>query len=347
MIPGIRVPLTLAVDPTRFPQGNTLHSSCSLLSFVLCCLIQTQWPNGVTMPRTRLSFRSALMLLPISVVLLFSACSSSKVSLDASGAVEGRYQKALAHYNKKDYEDAALELEPALFTSRATALEDDVLFLLGQSYYKSKQYLLAIDMYTRLLQQVPSSPYARQSQFQLARSHEQLSTHFELDHEHTLLAIQQFAAFIDLYPARDVVQVAADVEMYRELLKVNQSNEEYRTRFALAQAEQESGQSQSYAEKAIVRLREKLGKNSFFIACQYIQLKKYKAAGIYYDEVIRRFADTSFLDPAWKGKIDALIKREKWYEAGQVLERYLQLYPDKGTEMQDTRDKIMKNFGNS
>lgn len=298
------------------------------------------------MPRTRLILRSALMIVPI-FALLFSACSSSKTSLDSSGAVEGHFEKALSDYNKENYEDAALELEPVMFTSRATALEDDVLFLLGQSYYKSEQYLLAADMYTRLLQQVSSSPFARLSQFQLAKSHEQLSTHFELDHEHTMKAIQQFSVYLDLYPGRDSAQVAADVDMYRELLKVNPSDESYKQRYALAQAELESGQSQAYAEKAIARLREKLAKNTFFIARQYIQLKKYKAAGIYYDEAIRRYPDTIYLEPAWKGKIDALIKRQKWYEAGQALERYLQLYPDKSTEMQDTRDRIMKNFGNS
>ncbi|MBM3163467.1 MAG: outer membrane protein assembly factor BamD [Chlorobi bacterium] len=286
------------------------------------------------------------MIVPISA-LLFSACSSSKVSLDSSGAVETHYQKALGYYSKEDYEDAAIELEPAIFTSRATALEDDVLFLLGQSYYKSEQYLLAVDMYTRLLQQVPSSPYARQSQFLLAKSHEQLSTHFELDHEHTRKAIQQYSVYLDLYPGRDSAQVTSDVEMYRELLKVNPGNDAYRQRYALAQAELESGQSQDYAEKAIGRLREKLAKNTFFIARQYIQLKKYKAAGIYYDEVIRRYPDTIYIEPAWKGRIDALVKRKKWYEAGQTLDRYLQLYPDKSTEMQETRDRIMKNFGNS
>lgn len=290
--------------------------------------------------------RSALMLVP-ACSLLFSGCSSSKVSLDASGSVDGRYAKAAEYYNKEDYEDAALELEPVIFTSRATAFEDDVLFLLGQSYYKSEQYLLAIDMYTRMLQQVPSSPMARQAQFQLAKSHEQLSTHFELDHEHTLKAIQQFSIYLDTYPGRDSSQIVSDVDMYRELLKVNPDNQSYKERYALAKAELESGESQSYAEKAIATLREKLAKNTYTIGKQYIQLKKYKAAGIYFDEVIRRYPDTGYPEQAWKGKIDALIKRKKWFDAGQALDKYLQLYPDKQSEMQETRDRIMKNFSNA
>lgn len=298
------------------------------------------------MPFIRSTLRSALMLVPACVFLL-SSCSSSTMSLDASGTVEGRYAKASEYYFKEDYDDAALELEPVIFTSRATALEDDVLFLLGQSYYKSKQYLLAVDMYTRLLQQVPSSPMARQAQFQLAKSHERLSTHFELDHEHTVKAIQQYALYLEIYPGRDSTQISSDAEMYRELLKVNPDNQSYKDKYALVQEELKSGQSQSYAENAIRSLREKLAKNTYFIARQYIQLKKYKAAGIYYDEVIKRYPDTGYSEQAWKGKIDVLIKRKKWFEADQTLDRYLQLYPDKQNEMQNTRDRIIKNFSNA
>jgi len=299
------------------------------------------------MPRTRLSLRSALMIFPVSA-LLFSACSSSTVSsLDSSGSVESRYGKALGYYNKEDFEDAALELEPVMFSSRATAFEDDVLFLLGQSYYKSEQYLLAVDMYSRLLQQVPSSPFARQAQFQLAMSHEQLSSHFELDHEHTLKAIQQFALYLEAYPGRDSSQISADADMYRELLKVNPSNESYKERYANFQAELESVQSQGYAEKAIVKLREKLAKNTYFIARQYIQLKKYKAAGVYFDVVIKRYPDTIYFEQAWKGRIDVMIERKKWFDARQAVDQYLQLFPDKSAEMQDTRDQIMKNFSNA
>jgi len=298
------------------------------------------------MPRNRSILRSLLMLVP-ACTLVISGCSSSKVSLDASGSVEGRYAKAAEYYNKEDYNDAALELEPVIFTSRATALEDDVLYLLAQSYFKSEQYLLAIDMYTRLMQQVPNSPFARQSQFQLARSHERLSRHFELDHEHTVKAIREFAVYLESYPGRDSSRIASDVEMYHELLKVNPENQSYQERYAIAQEELKSGQSQGYAENAIKTLRDKLAKNTYFIARQYIQLKKYKAAGIYFDEVLRRYPDTSYPEQAWKGKIDVLVKRKKWFDANQALDRYLQLYPDRQSEMQETRDRIMKNFSNA
>lgn len=59
-----------------------------------------------------------------------------------------------------------------------------------------------------------------------------------------------------------------------------------------------------------MKLREKLAKNTYYIARQYIQLKKYKASGIYFDEVIKRYPDTIYFEQAWKGRIDVLIKRK-------------------------------------
>jgi len=257
------------------------------------------------------------------------------------------YARAVKMYDKKDYDAAALGLESLIFTSRATAVEDDVLFLLAQSYYHSKQYLLASEIYTRLLQQIPSTPYARTAQFMLAKSHEKLSPHFELDQTHTRKAIEQFAVYLDLYPSVDSLSVAGDVETYRELLKINPDSPSYKQNYSKAVSQVSRVDSLKYAVKAIPVLREKLAKNSYSIARQYIQLRKLKAAGIFFDEVIKRYSETVYAPQAWVGKIDVLVKRKKWFEAGQALDQYLQLYPDKQQEMQAVRTKITQNFSNN
>jgi outer membrane protein assembly factor BamD len=294
---------------------------------------------------TRLLSRSVLMLFAI-VLLMSSGCSSSKPLTTATARVNEGYAKALKLYEKRDYKQAAIEFESLLFTSRATALEDDVLFYLAQSYYHSGEYLLSAEMFTRLQQQISSTPYARTSQFLLAKSYEQLSPHFELDQQFTDKAIEQFGLYLELYPMVDSSKIASDVETYRELLKINPGNAGYKQNFEAAKSQFSRIDSLRYAEKAIPVLREKLAKNTYSIAHQYIQLKKYKAAGIFYDEVIRRYADTSFFKPALAGKVDVLIKRKKWFDAGQALDQYVQLFPDKEKEMQGTRDKINQNFKN-
>jgi outer membrane protein assembly factor BamD len=296
----------------------------------------------------RLFSRSVLMLLAIGL-LMSSGCSSSKPStkaITATSQVDEGYARAKKMYDKENYSEAAIVLESLLFTSRATALEDDVLFLLAQSYYRSGQYLLAAEMFTKLQQQITSTPFARTSQFLLAKSYEKLSPHFELDQQFTRKAIEQFAVYMDLYPMVDSSKVASDVETYRELLKINPGNETYKQNLATATTQFARIDTLRYAEKAITELREKLAKNTFFIARQYIQLGKYKAAGIFYDEVIKLYPETSYVKQAWAGKIDVLIKRKKWFDAGQALDQYLQLSPDKEKEMRGTREKIKQNLKN-
>jgi len=288
--------------------------------------------------------RSVLMLFAIGL-LISSGCSSSKpaVTTPTTLATEG-YAKAEKMYGNKDYDGAALTLESLLVTSRATALEDHVLCLLGKTYYNSGQYLLSSEIFTRLLKQVPSTPYAQIAQFLIAKSHEKLSPHYALDQQETVKAIDQFSVFMDLYPAPDASKILSDVETYRELLKINPENPLYKERYQKANTELAKVDTLKYAEKAIPVLRDKLAKSAYSIAQQYVQLKKYKAAVIFYDEIIKRYSDTGFVQQAWEGKIDALIKRKKWFEAGQVIDQYLQLYPLKLQYMKGMRDKIDQNL---
>ncbi len=289
--------------------------------------------------------RSVLMLFAAGL-LISSGCSSSKPITTATARVNEGYTKAMKLYDKGDYKQAAIDFESLLFTSRATALEDDVLYYLAQSYYRSGDYLLSAEMFTRLQQQISSTPYARTSQFLLAKSYEQLSPHFELDQQFTNKAIEQFGLYLELYPMVDSSKIASDVETYRELLKINPGNDSYKQSYRTATAQFARIDTLRYAEKAIPVLREKLAHNMFSIAHQYIQLKKYKAAGIFYDEVIKRYADTNFFKPALAGKVDVLMKRKKWFDAGQALDQYVQLFPEKEKEMKGTRDKINQNFKN-
>ncbi|NTV98101.1 MAG: outer membrane protein assembly factor BamD, partial [Chlorobiaceae bacterium] len=262
----------------------------------------------------------------------------------ASTKIKESYDAAQALYAKRKYDDASMKLESLLFTSRGTALEDDVLFLLGQTYYQSKQYLLSADMYGRLLQQLPSSPYAKTAQFMLARSHEKLSPHHELDQEHTAKAVNEYELYRELYPVPDSAKYAGDVEMYTQLLKVNPDNQSYRQGLAAAKSEYRRLDSLNYAAKTVPVLREKLAKHSFTIAKTYIQLKKYRAAGIFFDEVIVKYPETIYAPLAWKGKIDVLMKRKKWFDASQTIDQYLQLYPSKEKEMRGEQEKIKSNL---
>jgi len=293
-------------------------------------------------PVTSFLSHSVIMLLAAGV-LMSSGCSSTKPETTVNSVLNESYSKAVQLYDNKEYQGASVALESLLFTSPATALEDDIVYLLGQSYFQSEQYLLAAEMFLRVQQQMPSSSYARASQFMLAKSYEKLSPPAGLDQQPTRKAIENFALYMDLFPMKDSSRIASDVETYHELLKINPDNDAYKQRYATASSQFGRIDSLRYSEKAIVKLREKLAKNIMIVAREYVQLGKLKAAGIFYDELIERYSDTSYFQQAVEGKIDVLIARNKWFDAGLTLDQYLKRFPEKKREMQGIRNKISPN----
>jgi outer membrane protein assembly factor BamD len=260
---------------------------------------------------------------------------------------EQRYREATERIEKKNYDKAILILEPLMFSTRATDMEDDVLNALADSYFKTKEYILAADTYRRLLQQTPDSPYARNAQFQLARSYEKLSPYHELDQEYTVKAINEFTTYLDQYPSDDTGTAASDADMYKKLMEVDPSNASYRQKYEAAMAMLSSESPARYSSQAIPVLREKLAHNRFSIARQYVRLKKYQAAEIYYDVVINQYADTKWIEPAWVGKIDTEIKRANWFEARQSIETFQQLFPGKEKLVEDAAKKVLSHYSNS
>lgn len=277
--------------------------------------------------------------------ILFSACSSVKAP--KAGDVSGRYTYAQDLVAKRDYDRAIIELESLMFDTRATTFEDDVLFALAEAYYNSEQYLLAVDIYTRLLEQTPGSPYAEQSQFKLAKSHKELSPTFSRDQEHTKKAIREFQLYLELYPVKEPQQLQSDIELYTELLKLNPEDDQYKRNLAIAEAQYARLDKITESRTSIAELREKLAFSEYSIAEQYQKLKKYHGSITYYDNVIRFYPDTIYFEKAWFGKIEVLVKREKWFEAKAILDAYDQQFPENMEKVEDYRERIIRHFENT
>lgn len=276
---------------------------------------------------------------------LFSACSSVKEP--KTGEVSERYTYAQNLIAEEEYEKAIIELESLMFDTRATTIEDDVLFALAEAYYNSEQYLLAVDIYKRLLERTPGSPYVEDAQFKLAKSHKELSPSSSRDQEHTKKAIREFQLYLELYPVKDPQQLQSDIELYTELSKLNPENELYKRNLAVAEAQYARIDKVTESMTSIGELREKLALSEYSVAEQYKKLKKYRSSIAYYDNVIRFYPDTSYLEKAWRGKIGALVKREKWFEAKAALDGYDLQFPENMEKVDDYRDRIMKHFENS
>jgi outer membrane protein assembly factor BamD len=288
------------------------------------------------------SFRRFLPL-ALCLTMLLSACSSSKKAAETD-TKEERYRLAKIELDKKHYDNAIMKLEGLMFSTRATPIEDKVLHSLASAYFQSKQYLLASEIYRRLLQQTPDSPFVRDAQFQLARSYEKLSPNFELDQEYTVKAINEFRIYLDQYPPENATRIASDVETYRELLKLKPDNAQYKARYEQAMAEMSKQSPVNYCNAAIPVLREKLAHNRYSIAFHYARLKKYRPASMYYDQVISGYSETIWNEPAWIGKIEMAVKRSKWFEARQAIEQYQLHFPENKEKVEGTYRKVLKKF---
>lgn len=293
--------------------------------------------------------KSLPVLLPLlfTLVLTLSSCSSSKSGSSSEPEVspsEVRYRQATELVAKKRYDDAVFILESLMFSTRATDLEDDVLNTLAEAYFQSKQYMLSADIYNRLLQQTPDSPFARNAQLQLAKSYEKLSAFYERDQEYTAKAINEFGIFLDQYPEPDNRKATSEAELYRELMKVNPSNLSYKEKYEAAMAELSKGSYVQEIKASIAELRNKIAQNRYSIARQYIKLEKLRAAEIFFNLIIERYSDTKWVEPAWHGKIDTQIARNKWFEARQSIERYQQLFPDNVASVEPAYKKVLANL---
>jgi outer membrane protein assembly factor BamD len=280
-------------------------------------------------------------LFGLLLVVLLGACASSKT--DETASLPVIFREAQKMYDEGDYYGAQLELSKLTYTSRATEYEDDVQFLLGMSYFKSEQFLLAIDAFQTLMRNVPNSPYAQEAYFMIAECYYKMSPVPQLDQDYTRRAVIQYQGYIDTYPIPDSTGVAEEIAEAKELLKTVQETDKK------AQVEDVIRRLQNklkhlervkIAEERIKICREKLAKKIFDAAEQYIQLQAYRAATIYYEEVLSKFGDTKYAEPALRGKIDALIIREKWEDAEYDINRYADAFPERRTVIEAMRKKM-------
>lgn len=277
----------------------------------------------------------------VLLISLVSACTSSKIDETASLPVV--FREAQKMYDEEDYLGAQLALSKLTYTSRATEYEDDVQFLLGMSYFKSDQFLLSIDAFQTLMRNVPSSPYAQEAYFQIAECYYRMSPESQLDQEYTRRAIIQFQGYIDTYPIPDSTGVAKEIAEANELLKMVQgTDKKAQVEDVIRRLQNKAKQFEKVrlAESRITICREKLAKKIFDAAEQYIQLQAYRAATIYYEEVLSKFGDTKYAEPALMGKIDALIIREKWDDAEYDINRYADAFPERRAYIEQMRKKM-------
>jgi len=204
-------------------------------------------------------------------------------------SVEERFEKARALFNEEDYLDAINEFRIITLQYQGSAYADDAQFYLGESLFRRGEYHLAALEYAQLKNNMPASPFVAEAQYKLGLCYYNLSPKSELDQQYTLRARDELQAFVDDY-----------------------AGSEYAVE----------------AEEKIKELTSRLAKKEYDAASLYATMGYNRSAVLVYDIVIEKYPDTEYAPLAHLGKVEALIARKKYQEAGAALSKFLQLYPD-------------------
>jgi outer membrane protein assembly factor BamD len=147
----------------------------------------------------------------------------------------------------------------------------DAQFRIGLVFEKQKDYISAVHAYDKLLERYPKLPLAETAQFEIGWAYRQEAARSEYDQNNANQAIASFSDFLLRYPNS---RMSARAEELRTELKQEQS------------------------------------RGLFQIGQFYEKNKNYKAASIYYNEVIEQNPKSDWANTAQR-RITALANRQK------------------------------------
>jgi len=231
------------------------------------------------------------------LLFIFSACSSSNI-IRTGDTIDVAFEKAKNLYDEEKYTDAANAFETVVSVGRGTDVGQEAQFLLAESYFKDRRFMLAAAEYERYALFYPNSSRREMVDFKQGKSYYFLSPRYKLDQTNTRKAIEQFRLFNSRYPNSDLVT--------------------------------ESGE-------LITELRTKLAKKKFEAANFYMRTDRFQSAVLYYDLVIDDFPETEWAEKSLVEQIEAYIRYadnsirskqpERYRLAIDSYEKYIQLFP--------------------
>lgn len=191
-------------------------------------------------------------------------------------SLEERYKRGQEFLENKKYYKAQQEFQIIVLSGSHTELGDDAQFYLAESYFKNKEYILAIAEYERLTRKMKFSPYVENCRWRICQAYVAESPNYYHDQSNTEKALQKLQEFIEEYP-----------------------DSEYR----------------SDVNNTVSELRNKLAKKILESALMYIKLRAYDSAIVAYEDLLRQYYDTDLAEEAHAGIIRSYSQLKKVEEA--------------------------------
>lgn len=207
--------------------------------------------------------------------------------LRANMTTEERLAQAIKMFEKKDYFDARTQFRIVTLNAPGSSIVDQAQFYLAECHFHMDEFIIAGEEYKKLIRLYPQSQYLDDAQFKIGLSYYKLSPRSDLDQKYTWSAIEEFQRFMEDYPTS---ALRPEVESYLD------------------------------------QVRNKLAKKDFDVADLYRKLAYHESALVYFDEVLARFYDTKYAEPALFYKAEILFKLAKHNEARDAIHLLMDKY---------------------
>lgn len=223
-------------------------------------------------------------------------------------SAEKRFNVGMRLFNAGEYLDAIEEFRIVTLQFQGSGVADAAQYYLAECRYRREEYILAAYEYDQLVRTMPSSPYVSKARYKRAMCYYKLSPPYYLDQNYTRKAIDEFQSFIEYNPTDSLVHEA---------------------------------------ENKIMEMNTKLAEKDYNDGVIYMKMEYYRAAAIYFEDVIEKYHDTPFAELAQLKKAEALSERKRYTEAMSELEVFYKKYPNSQhkKEADDLLARITKRIG--
>ena len=194
------------------------------------------------------------ILIPILFFLLLASCSKYQKILKSTD-LNLKFEKAVAYYEKDDFNRALPLLEELSTALRGSAKAEEVNYYYAYCHYSLGEHLMASYLFDTYAQTFPSGKHTEECQYMTAYCYYLESPIYKLDSKNTYKAINQLQLFTNLYPKSERVKECNNL---------------------------------------IDELREKLAKKAFYNAKQYYITEYHKSAIIALKNVLVDFPGSEY-----------------------------------------------------
>lgn len=256
------------------------------------------YPSGLSLYSLPLMIqRTALLPLLFVALMGLSACAGG--SRVQATSPEEAFNRGKELYDQGRQGRAIEHFQQVFSFGRAHPYAADAQYYLAQSYFQTRQYLLAANEFTRFVELHRTDPRVEEGDYLRALAYVRLSPPYQLDQTDTHNALTFLRLYLGKYPQGEYTEEVA---------------------------------------RHIDEMRYKLARKQFEIAELYETRGMFQAAAIEYLRVLEEYPDSEFVDRALFGALRnyrdyaarSIPQRqaERYRLAAEQYERLVQLFPD-------------------